>query len=215
MSSAGRKTDEQLLQVVRDRLASRGTRSIVGLGRTFKIFDDNGNGKLDAEECAKALHDIRCGLEHDECIRVFKLFDRRGDGEIDYDEFLWGVRGEMNDFRKAICMKAFAILDIDHSNIITLDDIKHVYNAKQHPDVIQGKKTEDEILFEFLETFDTHHQNTKADMKDAEVTPDEWIEYYNNVSNSIDDDAYFEVMMTNAWNLDGKKVTKKGWGAQN
>merc|ERR1712048_960846 len=50
-------------------------------------------------------------------------------------------------------MKAFKILDKDNSGKIDMDDIKHTYNAKKHPDVIAGKKTEDEILFEFLETF--------------------------------------------------------------
>jgi hypothetical protein len=46
------------------------------------------------------------------------------------------------------------------------------------------------------------------------VHPDEWLEYYNNVSISIDDDAYFEAMITRAWNLDNQTVTKKGWGGQ-
>jgi len=110
-------------------------------------------------------------------------------------------------------MKAFKVLDVDGQGTITIDDIRHTYNAKKHPDVIAGKKTEDEILFDFLETFDTHHHNSKEDPKDANVTPDEWIEYYNNVSISIDDDAYFEAMITKAWNLDGSRVTKKGWGA--
>jgi hypothetical protein len=31
---------------------------------------------------------------------------------------------------------------------------------------------------------------------------------------SIDDDKYFELMMNAAWNLDGSRVTKKGWGAE-
>ena len=43
---------------------------------------------------------------------------------------------------------------------------------------------------------------------------DEWLEYYNNVSMSIDRDDYFELMMNNTWNLDGKRVTKKGWGGE-
>jgi len=68
---------------------------------------------------------------------------------------------------------------------------------------MSGKKTEDEVLFDFLETFDTHHHNTKDNIKEAHVDPDEWLEYYNNVSVSIDDDAYFELMMNKAWNLDG------------
>lgn len=44
------------------------------------------------------------------------------------------------------------------------------------------------------------------------VTKEEFDEYYNNVSASIDRDDYFETMMNSAWNLDGKRVTKKGWG---
>ena len=40
------------------------------------------------------------------------------------------------------------------------------------------------------------------------------MEYYNNVSMSIDDDKYFELMMNSDWNLDNSRVTKKGWGGE-
>ena len=41
---------------------------------------------------------------------------------------------------------------------------------------------------------------------------DEFIEYYNNISMSIDDDKYFEQMINTCWNLDGsKQAAKKGW----
>lgn len=43
------------------------------------------------------------------------------------------------------------------------------------------------------------------------ITTEEFEEYYNSVSASIDDDQYFSLMMNNAWNLDGTRVTKKGW----
>ena len=32
---------------------------------------------------------------------------------------------------------------------------------------------------------------------------EEFIEYYTNISANIDNDAYFDLMMTNAWNIDG------------
>ena len=32
-----------------------------------------------------------------------------------------------------------------------------IYSAKMHPDVRAGKKTEDEVLGEFLDTFEVHH----------------------------------------------------------
>ena len=53
-----------------------------------------------------------------------------------------------------------------------------------------------------------------ADSRDGAINMTEWIEYYNNVSMSIDNDQYFELMMNNTWNLDGSRVTKKGWGGE-
>lgn len=36
---------------------------------------------------------------------------------------------------------------------------------------------------------------------DGIVTFDEFVDYYTDVSASIDNDKYFELMMTNAWKL--------------
>ena len=60
----------------------------------------------------------------------------------------------MNEFRQGFCKKAFQIMDTDKSNVLDIDDIRQRYNAKMHPDVKAGKKTEDEILYEFLDTFE-------------------------------------------------------------
>lgn len=120
----------------------------------------------------------------------------------------------MNQFRVNLCKKAFAIMDKDKSGILDLDDIKQTYNAKMHPDVKAGKKTEDDILLEFLDTFEAHYSFSHENSRDGRISMDEWIEYYNNVSMSIDDDKYFELMMNSAWNLDNSRVTKKGWGGE-
>jgi len=82
-------------------------------------------------------------FDKEEMVRLCNIFDQNGDGVIDYDEFLYGIRGEMNQFRKDICMKAFKVMDKDRSGVIDISDIKGVYNAKKHPEVIAGKKTED------------------------------------------------------------------------
>ena len=107
-------------------------------------------------------------------------------------------------------------MDKDNSGILDLNDIRQTYNAKQHPLVKQGKKTEEEVLLEFLDTFEDHFCDMRgqADSRDGKINVNEWIEYYNNVSMSIDDDAYFQLMMNNTWNLDNSKVTKKGWGGE-
>jgi len=44
------------------------------------------------------------------------------------------------------------------------------------------------------------------------VTKEEFEEYYNNISASIDDDAYFTVMMQNAWKL--TEESRQGQGTK-
>jgi len=41
----------------------------------------------------------------------------------------------MNSFRKSLVNQAFNKLDKDKSGVINIEDLRGVYNAKQHPDV--------------------------------------------------------------------------------
>lgn len=114
-------------------------------------------------------------------------------------------------------MQAFKKLDKDGNGWIDINDVRGVYKANKHPEVISGKKTEDQILQEFLETFETAHSMRNNDAPNYVVTKEEFIEYYNNISCSIDDDMYFMTMITNAWKLteDSRKGDgTKGWGNQ-
>jgi len=102
-------------------------------------------------------------------------------------------------------------LDRDSSGIVDINDIRDVYSAKNHPDVRAGKKTEDEVLDEFLETFELHHNISDKSLNDHRITMEEFVEYYNNVSASITEDVYFETMITNAWKLKGNAATRDAW----
>jgi len=81
--------------------------------------------------------------------------------------------------------------------------------------VLQGKKTEDQILLEFLETFEAHHAMRMNEDADGKVNLEEFVEYYRNISCSIDNDEYFALMINNSWNITGDAPTyqtyKKGW----
>jgi len=211
-TQGGSRKGDQLVQVFRDKVAARGTRGIFSMGRMFRIVDDDGSRTLSRSEWAKCLKDYRMDMNEDEGETLFKVFDRDGDGEIDYDEFLRAIRGPMNAARQKFVKLAFGKLDKDGDGEITLSEIRTIYNAKQHPDVKSGKKTEDEVLGEFLDTFEDHHANHTGDhtLSQHGVSYVEFLEYYNNVSMSIDDDRYWELMMTNAWNLNNVS-NAKGW----
>jgi Ca2+-binding EF-hand superfamily protein len=49
---------------------------------------------------------------------------------------------------------AFKKFDADGNGCINIEDLKGRYNAKNHPDVKMGKKSEEDVLYEFLDTFE-------------------------------------------------------------
>ena len=185
------------------------------------ICDDDNSKSIDINEFIKICKDYRIGLEDNEIKAMFKAFDSDGTGSIDYDEFLRAAVGEMNNFRKALIKKVFNKMDKNGNRSLEVDDLKGVYNCTKHPDVKSGKKSEDEVLGEFLDTFEYHFSLTviksflfqnKGNTKNRSISLEEFIEYYNNISMSIDDDKYFELMINTCWNLDGSRQTYgKAW----
>lgn len=170
-------------------------------------MDDDGSKTLSLPEFTKAVRDFRVGINEENVPTLFDAFDSNRDGTINYDEFLYAIRGELNDFRRGLVEKAFRKLDKDGSGLLDIDDIKDTYNATKHPDVISGRKTEQQILMEFLETFETHHNLKAGSANDSSVTLEEFMEYYTNINGSIDNDEYFALMMNNSWNIRGDAPT--------
>ena len=107
-----------------------------------------------------------------------------------------GIRGDMNERRIALVKLAYKKLDRDGSGLVELNDIGMAYDVTQHPKFKSGEMSRNDILTEFMAQWDRN-------VRDGKVTMDEWIDYYRDVSASIDEDDYFELMIRNAWHLDG------------
>jgi Ca2+-binding EF-hand superfamily protein len=191
-----------LLKRMKMNLKRRGANGIAGLARKFRIVDKDGSGTLELPEFKLCMKECQLNFSEPETEELFKFFDQDAGGTITYDEFLGGIRGELNMRRAQLTLLAFDILDKKKQGYVDIDDIQDKFNAKLAPDVLAGKKTEKEVLKEFLDTFD------QGD-KDGKVYPDEFCKYYSNVSASVDLDDYFELMIRNAWHIPGGE----GWCA--
>lgn len=205
----------KLVGIFRDRIKARGARGIVGIQRLFKIMDDDGSKTLSEYEFGKACQNFKIGISDENIPILFNAFDHNRDGTLNIDEFLMAIRGELNQNRQALVEKAFHLIDKDGSGYLDPNDIKDAYSASKHPDVIEGKKTEEQVLVEFLETFEMHLNLREGRQSDGKVSLEEFVEYYKNISSSIDNDDYFTLMMNNSWNLRGDaspyQKYEKGW----
>ena len=88
-------------------MISRGARSIIGIGRVFKIMDDNRSGSLDLMEFAKGCQESRLDFTDIDVQTLFRAFDKDGNGTIDYDEFLRVVKGPMSKKRVDLVRRAY------------------------------------------------------------------------------------------------------------
>ena len=178
-------------------------------------MDDDGSRTLSEQEFSKACRDFKTGISEENIPTLFSAFDTNRDGTLNIDEFLMAIRGELSPQRLALVEKAFNMIDRDGSGTLDISDIKDSYKADKHPDVIEGKRSEESVLIEFLETFEAHHNLKEGGQADGSVTLQEFVEYYKNISSSIDDDDYFALMMNNSWNLRGDaspyQKYEKGW----
>lgn len=190
----------QLLEQVRMEIRRHGATGIAGIGRKFRICDDDQSGHIDDQEFAKAMRELGFDFREDELNMVFGAFDDNGDGRVNYEEFLQACRPPMSLRRKRLVQKVFEMLDLDRSGVLTADDLKHRFNPAGDPRVQQRTKTAQQVAQEFLSTFDVFDQ-------DGNVGLEEFQKYYQGVSASIDNDDYFELMIRNAWHMSGGE----GW----
>ncbi|XP_063962532.1 calcyphosin-like protein [Lytechinus pictus] len=183
------------VQKMRDTLLKRGPSTIKSLGRSFRIMDDDGNKSISREEFKKGFTDYNCGLSDEEYEAVFQLCDKDSSGALSFDEFLIHLKPPMNQGRIDIVEKAFAKADKTGDGVITVADMKGVYNVKQNPKYANGEWTEKQCFEEFLKTFEEENN------PDGKVTMEEFLNYYSGISASIDNDAYFNLMMRNSWKI--------------
>jgi len=195
---------------VREILAKRsgGATTLKGMAVQFKILDRDATGSLDRQEMQIGLDKFLRGygvqLSKSEVDELFKLFDADRSGTVSYDEFIKGLRGSMNQFRVDFVKLAWYQLDTSRKGYVTVDDLGKVYDVSGNPLVKAGKITPQECLKAFMNNWhlaDKKHLDT--------VSLDDFIEYYDWVSSSIDRDDYFELMIRNAWHISGGD----GWSA--
>lgn len=178
----------------RAKVLERGAHSIKGIGRTFRIYDDDGNKSLSLEEFTEGVHDYGLDFNKEKCASLFATFDKDGSGSMSFDEFLVGLRGNLNATRLKNVKAAFKKADRSGDGVFDVKDLKRVYKVTEHPKYKNGEWDENQVFLEFIKSFEPDESK-----RDGKVTEEEFINYYAGISASIDNDAYFGLMIANSW----------------
>ncbi|CAL4122093.1 unnamed protein product [Meganyctiphanes norvegica] len=197
MSAARRKlaTETDPLERLRLLCLARGSSGILGLGKVFRRMDDDKSNSLNLEEFTEGITDTGLDLNADDTEKLFNGFDKDGEGSVDFNEFIRAIRPAMNEKRMKLVEMAYDKMDRTDDGIVNLADLRGVYSVRQHPKYLSGELDEDQILKMYIAKFEG------STSTDGKITREEFYDYYSGVSASIDHDAYFDLMMRNAWGI--------------
>ena len=201
--STSQAAGESALNILKDVIRQRGSRGILGMRRCFMIYDDSNSRVLTFDNFYKYVTNFLIPLSRNQAAALFKLYDRQNTGEISYDSLVNEILGKFGESRRNIVNNAFNKLDVARKGVVNMNILRNGFNAKSHPDVINGKRTDQEVLAEFLDNFDYHFNllNQGRNPDDEEVTNQEFIDFYRYISAGIEDDNYFNKMITGVWGL--------------
>lgn len=77
---------------------------IAGLGRKFRIIDDDGNRQLSLTEFGKAIREHALDFSEAEVQELFQFIDTDNSGGINFDEFLVAIRVRRSCVEQWACL---------------------------------------------------------------------------------------------------------------
>ena len=176
------------------QIQTRGAASIYSLNQAFASMDLDKSYTLDRKELMEGMLKQGLELHVDEVDHLINFYDNDGAGDINYAELVEALKHELNERRYNLVRKAFAQLDSAGKGSVSLDAIAQVYRPREHPDVKARRRTEADVLREFLVGFERQQAAT-------EVSFDQFEAFFATHSRAIDDDDYFATMMRFAWGV--------------
>lgn len=185
-----------IMDRIREKTQQRGAVGIRGIGRLFRIADDNGDQAIDLNyELPKLLGDIGVLLNKTEIAELSRLLDRNGDGKISYDEFLYHFAPPMSQARIDAINEVFDKIDTNKNGVLEINDLNLRHPPEERNSSRQtAKMSSNETIFQnLIKTFEKNGDGT--------ISRQEFMDYYREMSVNIDDDNHFSLLLHNSWGV--------------
>ena len=190
------------LEKLKNILKSRGPRGLLSLRRNFILSDSKNLKRVSFEDFQTIIDNYRLGLSNKDIYNIYNKYCLLcNKGFIEYEDLINDLIGQLNKKRIELIRLVFErLMRYDSKTYIRLEDIKNKFNPKGHPDFINGKRNDEDILAEFLDYYQYHFELLN-DENQRFITYSQFIDFYKYISFCIDDDNYFEKMIKGVWNI--------------
>ena len=190
---------------LKEKLLNKGVKGLINLHWKFLSYCSNVT-KITLNDFINVLQMEHINFDKDEFNEIFNYFSLEPKNiYLDYDRFIRFFKKELNDKKLNIVEKVFLSLKYDNEDNenIPLHEIKKKYQSRRHPEVIMGKKTEDEKIKEFGESFDLNYDIYSLDINNSKIGKyvdfDMFANFYEYVSFIYPDDEDFTNLLVATW----------------
>lgn len=122
------------------------------------------------------------------------------------------ILGSLNAARQTAVDQAFKKFDVRGN--ASFRSLREAFDGKKHPDVSSGRKSPDEVITDFLEIFEIHHNSFNNYQKTDQVSKQEFSEFYRTLSPNYEDDSTFCAMVRGVWGIKNDAMSASyasGW----
>ena len=195
------------IKKLRNLLANRGMKSIFIIQRMLYIYDKNQSGEIPFEKLCDIFEIYNINIAREEIFEFFEFLDKEHKGLIKYNDLIMILINNVNENRIILIQNLFDKIRKGKEYIL-LNDIKKYFNPEKYPDVLEQKKTSDEIAFDFidsLEIFKEYNINLKNEsIINGIMTYNDFENYFKEISLSIIDDKIFDYIINFCWEVDDR-----------
>ena len=200
------KDKNDFLLDLKNELIKKGVKGLLNIHWQFMSFCPD-VAKISLANFINIMNLNQINFSLNEIKEIFNYFSNDiTKNYLDYNSFIRFFKKELNQTKLDIVEKIFLSLKNDFSEEneeIPLSIIKNKYKAKRHPEVINGKVTEDEKIKEFKESFDINYNILNSEQNKVQyvkfVDFDIFANFYEYVSFIYEEDEQFVNLLMATW----------------
>ena len=187
---------------------TKGPNFIFSFQRKLSLYDFNHTSMISLENFLYISSSFNINISLEELELIFNFFDKENTGSINYNILIQTIIGQINPNRETILKNIYSNFKKDNNGNVSLSEIKILFNASKHPDVLNGQKSRGQVYGEFLDniqTFKEYLENMRG-IYTNNFSYEDFVNFYQIIGVGIDDDKLFEFMVNNCWTSDNGEI---------